>query len=463
MSRHASKSVLVLVMVAFSSATATPSHIGGGDQNPNLETNAQAIAKWQDARIGLSVHWGPIALRGMEISWSRAAGQVPIQDYDSLYREFNPALFSAKEWVQLIKASGFRYVTLVTKHVDGFSMWATQQSDYNILKTPFHRDWLRELADETRQQGITFGTYYSIADWYQYDYSPGDVNRPPGGGPGFTLNRPPDFNRYVDYMKKQLKELITDYGSEIILLDGDYSPPWNHERAGELYRYLRGLRDDIVINNRAEVWEESSEARGKYTVPDTMPLWMWNPTPFWNYSKYAGDYQEREGYIGGPAPYPWEAWIIMGTQWAWKPNDKYKSPEDCIRYLIEAVGGGGNFNLNVTPMPDGRFEQRQKDTLLKIGAWLKANGESVYGTRGGPFEPGLWGASTRRGDKVYVHILAWPGKTLLLPPLNHTVKSARGLNGAEVQWKQAANGMEISVPDRQRDSLDTIVELTIAE
>jgi alpha-L-fucosidase len=130
---------------------------------------------------------------------------------------------------------------------------------------------------------------------------------------------------------------------------------------------------------------------------------------------------------------------------------------------VETAGGGGNFNLNVTPMLDGRFEQRQKDTLLKLGAWLKTNGESIYGTRGGPFEPGLWGASTQRGNKVYVHILAWPGETLRLPPSNQTVKSARRLNGGEVQWKQAANRVEISLPDSQRDPLDTIVELTVAE
>ena len=145
----------------------------------------------------------------------------------------------------------------------------------------------------------------------------------------------------------------------------------------------------------------------------------------------------------------------------WKPNDKNKSADDCIRYLVETVGGGGNFNLNVTPMMDGRFEQRQKDLLLKIGAWLKANGESIYGTRGGPFEPGLWGASTERADKVYVHVLAWPGEILRLPGMNHAVRSAHLLKGGEVQWKQAANSVEISVPTAQRDPLDTIIELTV--
>jgi alpha-L-fucosidase len=128
---------------------------------------------------------------------------------------------------------------------------------------------------------------------------------------------------------------------------------------------------------------------------------------------------------------------------------------------VEAAGGNGNFNLNVTPMPEGRFEQRQKDILLRIGAWLKSNGESIYGTRGGPFEPGLWGASTQRDEKIFVHIVSWLGETLRLPPLKQTVKSARRLHGGDVQWKQTANGLEISVPLNQRDAVDTIVELRV--
>ncbi len=190
-------------------------------------------------------------------------------------------------------------------------------------------------------------------------------------------------------------------------------------------------------------------------------LWSFYPAKFWQRQTYAGDYMEREEYMGGPAPYPWEAWITLGDQWAWKPNDKNKSADDCIRYLVLTAGAGGNFNLNVTPMMDGRFEQRQKDTLLRIGGWLKTNGESIYGTRGGPFEPGFWGASTERAGNIYVHVLAWPGDTLRLPALGQAVRSTRLLKGGDVQWKQTANGVEISVPAAQRDPLDTIVVLNV--
>jgi alpha-L-fucosidase len=476
MNRQTSRSSIVLFIIAlsFSSAIARASHIGGGDQNPSLETDAGSIAKWQEAKIGLTVHWGPVALRGTEIGWSRServaapgtelvgwslSAQVPAPDYDLLYQEFNPVLFNADVWAQLLKDSGFRYVAFVSKHHDGFVMWNTKQTDYNIMHSAFHRDWLKEIAGSCRKQGIMFGVYYSILDFYQYDYAGGaapgsTLNR---GGPGFKLDRAPDFDRYVSYMKAELKELIQDYGIDNLLLDGNWDPCWTHERGSDLYRYLRGLKNTLLVSNRVDTKAGDEEARA---LGYDKALWVFYSKP-WKNETYAGDYLEREEYIGGPAPYPWEAWITLGEQWAWRPNDKYKSPEDCIRYLVETVGGGGNFNLNVTPMADGRFEQRQKDTLLKIGAWLKGNGESVYGTRGGPFEPGLWGASTRRGNKVYVHILSWPGDTLRLPPLDQAVKSARRLNGGEVQWKQAANGVEISVPDAQRDPLDTIVELTV--
>jgi alpha-L-fucosidase len=450
------------MMALFLACTAAKaSQLGGGNLNPTLETDATAMAKWQDGKVGLTIHWGPIASRGTEIGLSRGV-QVPAQEYDSLYKEFNPTLFNARDWAQLFKDAGFRYVTLVSKHVDGFAMWDTKQTDYNIVNSAFHRDWLREISDECRHQGIIFGVYYAILDFYQYDYlanteAPGTSIH---GGPGFKLDRKPDFDRYVSYMKAQLKELVQDYGVEILIFDGDWDPSWTHERGSDLYRFLHNLKTTLLINNRVDTKAGWEDAR---MVGYDGSLWAFNPAKFWQPQTYAGDYLEREEYIGGPAPYPWEAWITLGDQWGWKPNDKNKSADDCIRYLVLTAGGGGNFNLNVTPMMDGRFEKRQKDLLLKIGAWLKANGESIYGTRGGPFEPGLWGASTERANKVYVHVLAWPGETLHLPALNRTVKSARRLGVGEVEWKQSVDGVEISVRPSQRDPVDTIIELTIGD
>ena len=300
--------------------SARASHLGGGDLNPTLETDATAMAKWRDAKVGLTIHWGPVTVRGTEIGLSRGK-EVPAPDYDSLYKEFNPTLFNAREWAQLFKDSGFRYVTLVSKHVDGFAMWGTKQTNYNIVNSPFHRDWLREISDECRHQGIIFGVYYAILDFYQYDYV-GNAEAswtPSHGGPGFKLDRKPDFERYVAFMKAQLKELVQEYGVEILVFDGDWDPTWTHDRGSDLYRYLHSLKSTLLINNRVDAKAGWEDAR---MVAYDGSLWSFNPAKFWQPQTYAGDYLEREEYIGGPAPYPWEAWITLGDQWGWKPNDK---------------------------------------------------------------------------------------------------------------------------------------------
>ena len=297
MTKHISTRVIALIILAisFSRATARASHIGGGDLNPKLETDQAALAKWQDAKVGLTMHWGPIALRGTEIGWSRvgrtavpgseltgwsSTAQVPAPDYDSLYKEFNPVLFNAEEWTQLLKDSGFRYVALVSKHHDGFVMWDTKQTDYNIMHTAFHRDWLKEISDACRKQGIMFGVYYSILDFYQYDYAAGAApgSTPNWGGPGFKLDRPPDLDRYVSYMKAELKELIQNYGIENLVLDGNWDPGWTHQRGGDLYRYLHGLKNDLLVSNRVDDKAGDEEARA---LGYDKALWVFYSKP-WN-------------------------------------------------------------------------------------------------------------------------------------------------------------------------------------
>lgn len=435
--------------------------IGGGDQNPGLKTNQTAIRRWQDARFGITVHWGPVALRGTEIGWSRGQ-EVSKEDYDQLYKEFNPVLFNAAEWIKLFKDSGARYFTPVARHHDGFSMWHTGASDYNISKTPFGRDYLKELSEECSRQGIIFGTYYSILDWHHYDWVPNLRF-----GAGYKLDRPPDINSFFEaYIKPQVKELIVDYGSQIMLFDGHWNTVYTHERGGAMYKYIRNLRDEIVINDRVD--------KGKWTVDPADPTEFGKEIKVWDYEKFAGDYEEREQYVGEISDHPAEAWILLGEQWAWKANDKVKPPEEIIRDLIEAAGGNMNLNLNVTPMPDGRFEERQKRALLKIGAWLKSNGASIYETRGGPLAPAWWGVSTHRHNKVYLHIFPnagsqrgyfapfdWADNAPLTVPLTKKVKSARLLGGNDVKWSSDSAGTSIWVPASQRDPLDTIVEVTL--
>ena len=265
---------------------------------------------WKEARYGMFIHWGPVSLKGTEIGWSRGR-EVPIEEYDQLYKNFNPEKFSAKSWVKIAKDAGMKYIVLTSKHHDGFCLWDTKTTDYNIMNTPFGRDVVKELSEECKKQGIVFCTYYSILDWYQPDYN---INS--HGGPGYQLpnGETPDMDRYSEYMYAHMKELIQNYGPlGILWYDGEWEDPWTHERGQKLYDFVRGLQDDIIINNRVDKGRKGMEG---VTLSD---------------KDYAGDYDTPEQEVGKfQTERPWESCMTICRQWAWKPNDKLKSFEECI-------------------------------------------------------------------------------------------------------------------------------------
>ncbi|MCK5369037.1 MAG: alpha-L-fucosidase, partial [Cyclobacteriaceae bacterium] len=216
----------------------------------------QRLKWWKEARYGMFIHWGPVSLKGTEIGWSRGR-EVPIEEYDQLYKNFNPKKFSAKSWVKIAKDAGMKYIVLTSKHHDGFCLWDTKTTDYNIMNTPFGRDVVKELSEECKKQGIVFCTYYSILDWYQPDYN---INS--RGGPGYQLpnGETPDMDRYSEYMYSHMKELIQNYGPlGIMWYDGEWEDPWTHERGLQLYDFVRGLQDDIIINNRVDKGRKGME------------------------------------------------------------------------------------------------------------------------------------------------------------------------------------------------------------
>ncbi len=397
-------SVGVVTGLPFSATGENAPVVANDDANSRL-------AWWQDARFGLFIHWGPVSLKGTEIGWSRGT-KVPVEEYDSLYREFNPTGFSAPEWVGLAKDAGMKYLVITSKHHDGFTLWDSEYTDYDIMATPFARDVVRELSDACRDQGIRFCTYYSIIDWHHPDYIPrgkGD-SRPPETA---------DFDRYVTYMKNQLRELITNYGPlGILWFDGEWDPTWTHERGTDLYRYVLGLQPSIIINNRVDKGRDGMEGVTKK-------------------GGFIGDYETPEQKIGNfKRDVPWETCMTLGTQWAWKPDDTVKSFKECIHTLVLTCGGDGNLLLNVGPMPDGRIEARQAERLREMGKWLERNGESIYGTRGGPFMPGEWGASTCKGNTIYLHVFQWDGDSFTLPAIEPRIEAAHILGGAKVNFEQ---------------------------
>jgi alpha-L-fucosidase len=404
---------------------------GGGEANPTLRTDEIALAQWQDMRYGLFIHWGPVSLRGTEIGWSRGR-EVPFDEYDALYREFNPVLFDAREWVFTMKKAGMRYLVFVSKHHDGFVMWDSKTTDYDIMSTPFHRDILAEISEECRRQGILFGTYYSIADWWHPDY-PVEYNRGRKEGS--------DMDRYVAYMKAQLKELVLEYQTRIVWFDGEWEEPWTHALGMELYRYLRTLDDNLLINNRVDKGRKGMEGTSESPV-------------------YAGDFATPEQRIGKfDTLTPWESCITVASQWAWKPNDALKSKEECIQTLIRTVGGGGNLLLNIGPMADGRIEQRQSDLLIQMGDWLEDYGETVYGTQGGPLPPQDWGVMTQDDTRIFLHIMEDPGKQLELSGIPAVEYARVYASGEKVEFSFKGTSMVLHLQDHDAEAIDYVIEL----
>ena len=377
------------------------------------------------------IHWGPVSLEGTEISWSRGGerrgiegtGQIPVEIYDNLYKKFNPVKFDADKWVALAKTAGMKYMVLVAKHCDGFCMWHSKVDDYNIGNSPFKRDICGELAAAAHKNKMRIGWYYSPMDWRDPDC------------------RTERNDIYVKKMQNHLRELLGDYGRiDLLWFDAEGGPiPWHQD---ETYKLVKSLQPNIILNDR--LW------LGKYA--DRKPGLV-DPR---------ADYKTPEQRVGAfDDKIPWETCMTLGTQWSWKPNDKIKTYDECIRILVQCVCGDGNLLLNVGPMPDGRIEPRQVKVLEQIGIWLEKYGESIYNTRGGPFKNGTWGGSTRRGKEIYLHIMQWGGEEILLPPIGAKIIKSHALTGGKVHFEQNDKGILISMPWKQHNSFDTIIKLTL--
>ena len=420
------KKFLLLLSVLFISHAAS--------SQKTYSTNHKLLQQFQNMKFGMFVHWGPVSLKGTEIGWSRGR-EVPVAEYDELYKKFNPEKFDADEWLKTAKDAGMKYFVITSRHHDGFSLWPTEYSDYNIAATPYKKDVLMEMKKACDKHDILFGTYYSISDW-RHPYYP---NGSPGGK---TKKETGDMDKFIPFIKGQTRELIEKYDTKILWFDGEWEEPWTHEMGQDLYQYLKSLDENILINNRVDKGRKGMEG---ITISD----------------KYAGDFATPEQRVGTfDIENPWESCITICKQWAWKPDDKMKSLEECLFTLLKTVGGGGNLLLNVGPMPDGRIEPRQAQRLKEMGDWLEENGESVYGTTGGPFKPTDWLTSTRKGKTVYLHLLNYGKNQLELPlPFDARLKSCRILDGKELNFRTANNKLQIELPENNRNKMVTVLRL----
>jgi alpha-L-fucosidase len=387
-----------------------------------MKPDPAAVKRWQDMRFGMFIHWGPVSLTHKEIGWSRGA-ETSIAEYDKLYKKFNPVKFNADQWAAIAKAAGVKYVVLTTKHHDGFCLFNTRQTDYNVMNTPFGRDVTKELADACRKQGLRFGVYYSVCDWHHPDF--------PLTSPGGSVRREKsNLDAYNRYLLAQIHELVTNYGPLVTIWND--VPQMFEGRGVKTIKMVRQLQPDILLNDR---------------------------------TGDGGDYGTPEQHIGGfDLNHPWESCMTISAhnQWAWGgPDDGVKPLSECLLMLVRAAGGDGNVLLNVGPTPEGIIEPCQVERLKEIGAWLAKYGESIYGTRGGPYKPTKSFVSTRKGNKVYIHITASPAKTLALPPLPARIVNSRILTGGTARVTQSDKGIEIAVPKADQQEIDTIVILEL--
>jgi len=400
-------------------------------QQAVVSSDKKVMNEFMDKRFGMFIHFGPVTLRGTEIGWSRNH-EVAQDEYDSLYREFDPVLFDADAWVKTAKDAGMKYLTITAKHHDGFCLWPTAVSSYNITNSPFKRDIVGELAKACRRQGITFCVYFTVLDWHDPDYptkSPYDS----------TKNVKGDMGRFVSTMEKELKEIVTQYHPFMLWFDGYWEKYWTLADGREIYRYLKTLDPKVIINNRL----------GK------MPPALSDTTS-------VGDFLTPEQQIGQlNMKEPWESCITICNQWAWRPNDQMKSLSQCIQTLVKAAGGNGNLLFNVGPMMDGRMEARQVTRLKEVGQWLKKYGESIYATKGGPYLPNETFTTTRKGNKIYLHILQRGTGELVLPALpGATIKKAAWMNGSAIAFTQdAATGYRIALPATMPDENCSVIVL----
>ena len=401
--------------------------------NPPIKTSKAVMDDFMDKRFGMFIHWGPVSLRGTEIGWSRGT-QVPVKEYDNLYKEFNPVLFNADSWVKTAKDAGMKYLTITAKHHDGFCLWPTAYSEYNIMNSPFKRDVVGELATACKKQGIAFCIYFTVLDWH-------DANYPKHNIPGDTMLDPnANMNKFVSTMKNELKELITRYHPYMLWFDGNWESPWTKKYGEEVYHHIKSIDPAVIINNRL--------GKGKHTELG---------------AETVGDYATPEQFIGAlNMKDPWESCITICNQWAWKPNDKMKSRKECIQTLVQTAAGNGNLLFNVGPMLDGRIEARQVKRLKEMGDWLKLYGESIYSTKGGPYKPDSIRATTRKGNKIYLHVFSAENSQLSLPALPDVVISkAWFLKGQPVQFTQDEKNIRITLPAKMPDEDCAVIVLEL--
>ncbi len=418
------------------------------ETNKWVESREERLSWHEAARFGAMVHFSPDTYGkmyyydGQVVTDPYRGRPIPAEEFDRYYTQMTLKNFSADEWVKTFADAGMKYFIFVAKHHNGFCMWDSKYTNYDIYAVT-GRDVVKELADACEKYGLTFCLYYSIMDWY-HPHATGDSH----GGKGYELppGIEPDLENYILYMNAQLKELATNYGKiGLFWYDGAWMSEWTdnpklqwtQKHAKDLYDYTMSLQDGITCNNRMQ--------REHYRMVDNL-----------------GDYYTPENFIGNfDRKDQWESIIKLGESWHWRQGERIKTLEELQRILCTCAGSDGNLSLNIGPHPEGFILPKQVERLNEFGAWLKENGEAIYDTRGGPYLPSKNMVSTCNEKSVYLHVFKWvePGK-LKLPSLKAKVKSCK-VGDQEVSFKTSKKELQINVPETLIEKGVTIVKLEL--
>lgn len=377
------------------------------EESPELK--AERLRWWNEARFGMFIHWGLYASLGGEYKeqkakklgeWVQSEFNIPRDEYALLASNFNPVKFNADEWVKIAKDAGMKYMVITAKHHEGFAMWDSEISDFDIVDaTPFKRDIISELNEACKKQDIKFCLYYSIIDWHhpsQFpDYEGADSYKHAWLN---TAIYPEQKSDYIAYMKAQLMELIIIYDPGIMWFDGFGMEWWTEEDGIDLYNYCRTLKPDIIVNNRTG--KRRSPVKGSVNI---------------------GDYGTPEQKIpdtGLPGTF-WESCMTINETWGYKHFDQeWKSADDLLYNLINLNSKGGNYLLNVGPTGEGLIPEPSVERLNEMGKWLEKYGESIYESNASPLQKPKWGRYSRKPGLLFAHILEWPEDDSIVIPVS---------------------------------------------
>lgn len=377
------------------------------------ESNLAAREKFEDNRFGVFIHWGIYSMFAQG-EWYLQEGGLNAAEYAKAAGGFYPASFDAREWVKAIKASGARYICFTSRHHDGFSMFDTAVSDYDMIdSTPFKRDIIAELAQACREEGIALNFYYSLADWTREDYPVGKTGHNTG-----RKGNAQDYDSYFSFMKAQLAELLTKYGDiGAIWFDGF----WDHDsdpvpfdwRLPELYSHIHSINPACLIGN--------NHHRAVFPGED--------------FQMFERDLPGGSGWSKGReiSNLPLEMCQTMNGMWGYKIADQnYMSSGELVRLLVRAVSKGSNLLINVGPQPDGNLPQAAVARFAEMGEWMNVNGESVYGCGAADVPEKDWGVATAKEGKVYLHVFDVPENGIISVPLSELA----GVFGQKPRWKK---------------------------